>query len=120
MWAGGCGPGPQDNVDVQDRACGPLQPCVLTLMVSPRDQSTLRTLLGREPGAPSLGLVGEQRGAHLPVGQPPPPDGLDCRAETGHLPIPEPALGLGPSLESRSSGRCVLRPLPGGQAVGHL
>lgn len=75
MWAGGCGPGPQDNVDVQDRACGPLQPCVLTLMVSPRDQSTLRTLLGREPGAPSLGLVGEQRGAHLPVGQPPPPMG---------------------------------------------
>lgn len=69
---------------------------------------------------PQPGLGGRAEGRPPASGAAPPPDGLDCRAETGHLPIPEPALGLGPSLESRSSGRCVLRPLPGGQAVGHL
>lgn len=73
VCTGGCGPGPQDGVDGQDRTGGPLRPSVLMLMASPGDQSTLRTSLGREPGAPSLGLVRQQRGA---------PDGLGCRAET--------------------------------------
>lgn len=109
----GCGPGPQDDTGVLDRTGGPLQPWSPNPPVSPRYQSTLRTLLRGRIGAPSLGPVGQQRGAHLQVD-------WAVVLRQACRPIPEPALGLGPSVEAKSSGRGVLGLLPGGQAVGHL
>lgn len=73
-------------------------PGVLILLVSPRYQSTLRTLLRGRIGAPGLGSVGQQRGARLQVG-------WAVVLRQACRPIPEPALGLGPSVEAKSSGR---------------
>lgn len=114
-----CGPGPRDEVGVQDMTGGPFPVLMSQSSWSlPGGQSTLRTQLGREPGVPSLGSVVRQRGTNLQAGA-----ALMRRAAQRRQAVC-PALSqlwaLGPSLESRSLGRCVLGPLPGRQAVGHL